>query len=97
MTTAASPSGQTPVQVNVTNFVRAESDTYFHGLAARAGGVNRWHHFREPTPIEDQTVIRMNRDTLPATWLRWGNCRTSSMLRRIPPDRSPTHRGTPRA
>ena len=63
MTTAASPSSQTPVQVNATNFVRAESDTYFDGLAAGAGGVNGWHHFREPTPVEDQTVIRMNRDT----------------------------------
>ena len=59
-----SSSGQTPVQVNVTNFVRAESDTYFDGLAVGAGGVNRWRHFREPTPVEDQMVIRMNRDTL---------------------------------
>ena len=58
------PSGQAPVQVNVMNFVRAESDTYFDGLAVQAGGINRWHHFREPTPIEAQTVIRMNRDTL---------------------------------
>lgn len=36
----------------------------FGDLAAVAGGVNRWHHSRRPTPIQAQTVIRMNRDTL---------------------------------
>jgi hypothetical protein len=36
----------------------------FAGLQASAGGVNRWNHYREPTPIDQQTVIRMNRDTL---------------------------------
>lgn len=29
-----------------------------------SGGVNRWLHIRVPTPIDSQTVIRMNRDTL---------------------------------
>jgi hypothetical protein len=50
--------------VNVDNFVRAETDRMFAALVEPAGGVNRWLHFREPTPLEQQTVIRMNRDTL---------------------------------
>lgn len=36
----------------------------FAALQADAGGVNVFRHNREPTSIEDQTVIRMNRDTL---------------------------------
>lgn len=50
--------------MNVDNFVRAESDRMFASFAAAAGGVNRVHHIRVPTPVEQQTVIRMNRDTL---------------------------------
>jgi hypothetical protein len=54
----------TNVQVNVENFVRAETDRMFAGLQGDAGGVNQFRHHREPTPVEHQTVIRMNRDTL---------------------------------
>jgi hypothetical protein len=46
------------------NFARAETDRMFAGLQAGAGGINRWHHSRGPTAIDEQTVIRMNRDTL---------------------------------
>ncbi|MCB0897086.1 MAG: DUF1254 domain-containing protein [Nocardioides sp.] len=53
-----------PTPVNVENFVRAETDTMMAGLAAKAGGVNRWLHNRTPTPLDDQPVIRQNRDTL---------------------------------
>jgi hypothetical protein len=52
------------VMVNVDNFARAESDRTFIAIQAQAGGVNRWFHYRAPTPIDQQTVIRMNRDTL---------------------------------
>jgi hypothetical protein len=52
------------VGVDVDNFVRAETDRMFAALQADAGGVNVFRHNREPTSIEDQTVIRMNRDTL---------------------------------
>lgn len=31
---------------------------------AQAGGLNRWQHSRTPTPLDQQPVIRMNRDTL---------------------------------
>jgi hypothetical protein len=50
--------------VNVENFVRAETDRMFAAFVADAGGVNRLKHNRAPTPIDRQTVIRMNRDTL---------------------------------
>lgn len=49
--------------VTADNFVRAESDTYFRSIAARYG-VGRLGHDREPTSIDKQTVIRLNRDTL---------------------------------
>jgi hypothetical protein len=53
-----------PFRVSVLNFCRAESDTYFAKLQDDAGGVNTWHHFRTPAPIDEQNVIRLNRDTL---------------------------------
>ena len=53
-----------PVKVNVDNFVRAETARMLEGLVAQAGGVNRLNHIRVPTPLDAQTVIRMNRDTL---------------------------------
>jgi len=46
------------------NFVRAESNRMFAGIQGAAGGVNRWDHLRAPTAVDEQTVIRMNRDTL---------------------------------
>lgn len=50
--------------VNVTNFERAETDRMFAAIQAQAGGVNQLFHYRAPTPVDQQTVIRMNRDTL---------------------------------
>lgn len=52
-----------PVKVNVDNFKRAETDTYFAKFA-KDRGLGRFQHAREPVPIEKQDVIRMNRDTL---------------------------------
>jgi hypothetical protein len=54
----------TGIPVNVDNFARAETDRMFAAIQAQAGGVNQWSHFRVPTPVDQQTVIRMNRDTL---------------------------------
>ncbi len=50
--------------VNVDNFVRAETARMFDGTLVQSGGVNQFVHLREPTPVDRQTVIRMNRDTL---------------------------------
>ena len=46
------------------NFVRAETDRMFAELQADAGGVNVLFHHRAPAPLDHQTVVRMNRDTL---------------------------------
>ena len=56
--------GAVSIGVGVDNFVRAETDRMFAALQAEAGGVNIFRHNREPTSIDHQTVIRMNRDTL---------------------------------
>lgn len=53
-----------PVAVTFENFARIESERMFGGIAATAGASNIWNHFRVPTPLDQQTVIRMNRDTL---------------------------------
>jgi hypothetical protein len=52
------------VRVNVDNFGAAETARTYDQIVALAGGVNRWFHFRAPTPVDNQPVIRMNRDTL---------------------------------
>jgi hypothetical protein len=36
----------------------------FADIMAGAGGINQWGHNRGPTPLDQQTVVRMNRDTL---------------------------------
>lgn len=51
-------------KVTVDNFVHAETARMMANLMAGAGGVNRFHHVRVPTPLDQQTVVRMNRDTL---------------------------------
>ena len=49
--------------VNVSNFVRAESDVAIKRIYDLLG-LNTWIHYRAPVPISDQKIIRMNRDTL---------------------------------
>jgi hypothetical protein len=53
-----------PVPVTVENFVQAETMRMMTDIMQLAGGINRWSHSRGPTPLDQQTVIRMNRDTL---------------------------------
>jgi hypothetical protein len=52
------------IHVNADNFTRAETDRMFRDLQHTAGGVNRFVHSRTPAATDDQTVIRLNRDTL---------------------------------
>ncbi|WP_413293645.1 DUF1214 domain-containing protein [Bdellovibrio sp. HCB185ZH] len=51
------------VNVTVDNFVRAETDTYMQGMVKDAG-LGKLKHHRKMTPIEAQSVVRPNRDTL---------------------------------
>jgi hypothetical protein len=60
---AQSPSGDQPILVTPDNFARAESDLYFAGVV-KNGGFGKFDHTRDPAPLDKQTVIRLNRDTL---------------------------------
>jgi hypothetical protein len=59
---AQSPAGNA-IPVTVDNFIRAESDMYAAGIA-KDGGFGKLIHRREPASIDNQTIIRLNRDTL---------------------------------
>jgi hypothetical protein len=52
------------IPVSVDDFRAAETALVFENQLALTGGINRWFHYREPTPVDKQPVIRMNRDTL---------------------------------
>jgi hypothetical protein len=58
-----SPAGTNAVPVTVDNFIRAESDLYFSNMV-KDGAFGKFLHRREPAAIDNQTVIRLNRDTL---------------------------------
>jgi len=60
---AQSPSATT-VSVTADNFTRAETDTYFANIVKQAGSPGKFFHRREIEPIDNQIVIRGNRDTL---------------------------------
>jgi hypothetical protein len=51
------------IPVTWDTFVRAESDKYFKSYAD-LGGFGKFYNIRQPTPIDAQKVIRMNRDTM---------------------------------
>jgi hypothetical protein len=50
-------------KVTVANFARAETDVAIKKVYDMVG-MGNWLHLRAPTPIDQQTIIRMNRDTL---------------------------------
>lgn len=61
------PANQTapaPSPVTEENFNQAESDLYFAESIKLAGGIGKFHHIRDIMPVDRQTVIRANRDTL---------------------------------
>jgi hypothetical protein len=60
---AQETTGSVPTIVTPDNFARAESDLYF-GRTVDEVGLGKFAHNREPTDVNHQTVIRMNRDTL---------------------------------
>ncbi len=54
----------TSALVTPETYIRAETDRQFGIVVKMAGGVNRFYHFRRPTPLDAQNIVRMNRDTL---------------------------------
>ena len=61
---AGAASADSPIVINVDNFSKAQTDFEFAGILKMAGGINKLANNRNPTPIDKQNVIRMNRDTL---------------------------------
>ncbi|HEX5633085.1 MAG TPA: DUF1254 domain-containing protein [Gemmatimonadales bacterium] len=55
--------GRATERVTPETFIRAESDRYFFATAQLAGGVNRFNFGRRMLGLDEQTVVRMNRDT----------------------------------
>lgn len=51
-------------KVTAETFIRAETDNMYAAMIKNAGGTNKFFHFRSPTPLDKQTVVRMNRDVL---------------------------------
>jgi hypothetical protein len=61
---SAQTPAKTPAPVTLDNFARAESDTYIADLVKESGGLGKFVHHREPASVDNQTIIRLNRDTL---------------------------------
>ncbi len=52
------------IPVTAENFIRAESDLYMRRIVEGLDGFGKFEHKREVAPIDNQTIIRENRDTL---------------------------------
>ena len=59
----AAPVKTTVIPVTLDNFVRAETDMYFAKNVAE-GGLGKLLHSRTIADVDNQTVVRMNRDTI---------------------------------
>jgi hypothetical protein len=53
-----------PTEVNVDNYARAEVASQVDRFLSSGAPLNGWTHIRRPTPLDQQSVVRMNRDTL---------------------------------
>ncbi len=53
-----------PLEVTYANYVEVEVNKAMQRALKFSNGLNKWGHIRKPTPLDEQTIIRMNRDTL---------------------------------
>src|SRR6187401_849817 len=58
------PVSSQTMPVTVNNFKRAESDMYFSTVAVKQNSLGKFYHYRELFSVDDQTVVRGNRDTV---------------------------------
>jgi len=56
------------VSVTLENYKWAESDLAFNNITKNVGS-NAWLHFPGLTPLDQQTVVRMNRDTIYSAYI----------------------------
>ncbi len=52
------------IDVDYNNFAYIETYKTMQKAIKKAGGINKFIHIKKPTPINNQQIIRMNRDTL---------------------------------
>lgn len=52
------------IPVTIDNFANAETESMISGMLPIIGGLGIFHHDRQLAPLEEQPVIRQNRDTL---------------------------------
>ncbi|MCE7578468.1 DUF1214 domain-containing protein [Aliivibrio fischeri] len=62
-TVSSSLFASTLLPVTESNYEKAESDLSFSNITKLVGS-NAWFHFPKLTPLDNQTVVRMNRDTI---------------------------------
>ncbi|SHK24946.1 Protein of unknown function [Rubritalea squalenifaciens DSM 18772] len=56
---------QAEEKVTAENYIRAETDFAFADFQKNAGGkINSFFYITKPTPLDQQSVVRMNKDTL---------------------------------
>ena len=63
MSCGSARAAEDAIRVTPDNFPRAESDLYFTNVV-KDDAFGKFLHRREPAAIDDQTIIRLNRDTL---------------------------------
>ncbi len=56
------------IPVTEENYETAESDLAFQNITKLVGS-NAWYHFPGLTPLDNQTVVRMNRDTIYSAYI----------------------------
>lgn len=57
--------GNEPEKVTPETYIRAETDFAFADFQKNAGGkINAFYYITKPTPLNEQPVVRMNKDTL---------------------------------
>lgn len=61
---SAGIAGAEPVPVELKDFPTAESHLMMRVTLDTYDNLGKWYHFREFSPIDEQTIVRMNRDTL---------------------------------
>ena len=61
---SAATSTTEPVIVTPETYIRAETDRAFTGSIMQSGGVNIFKHDRNLAPVDQQPIVRMNKDTL---------------------------------
>jgi len=75
------------VLVTPETYIRAECDRQFGTIVKTAGGLNRFYHLRSITPLDGQSIIRMNRDTLYSQSVVDTSKGATITVPELPPDR----------